>query len=205
MGWGGEGWIVCAGPVARVLWGCLVLVGNDRELDAVGRQFKPYRWRPCCVTCDAAPEQSWLSKLRRNPAFFYRAPPDRPLCLPCLPPPIARPPARPPACAERGGARTLAAGAGDSEDVVLGSEVVKRGEQIAQHQHQLLCVCVCVCVRARARARLCVCVSLRVRACVRASAVSAPQAGGGGGGGGGAHQVRVCVRARACGEVTNDA
>ena len=41
--------------------GCLVQVGKDIELDAVGRQFEPYayrrlrlhRWRPCGVTCDA--------------------------------------------------------------------------------------------------------------------------------------------------------
>ena len=39
--------------------GCLVQVGNDIELDTVGRQFEPYRWRPCGVTWDAVPEQSW--------------------------------------------------------------------------------------------------------------------------------------------------
>ena len=49
------------------LQGCLVLVGKDIELDAVGRHFEPYpygrlrlhRWRPCGVTWDAIPEQSW--------------------------------------------------------------------------------------------------------------------------------------------------
>ena len=46
--------------------GCLVLVGKDIELDAGGRQFEPYLtgvlaccWRPCGVTWDAVPEQSW--------------------------------------------------------------------------------------------------------------------------------------------------
>ena len=29
------------------------------ELDTVGRQFEPYRWRPCSVTWDFGPEQSW--------------------------------------------------------------------------------------------------------------------------------------------------
>ena len=24
---------------------CLIQVGNDKELDTVGRQFEPYRWR----------------------------------------------------------------------------------------------------------------------------------------------------------------
>ena len=33
--------------------GCLVQVGNDGiELEAVGFQFEPYRWRPCGVTWD---------------------------------------------------------------------------------------------------------------------------------------------------------
>ena len=39
--------------------GCLVQVGNGIELDTVGRQFEPYRWRPCSVTWDLGPEQSW--------------------------------------------------------------------------------------------------------------------------------------------------
>ena len=37
---------------------------SDTELDTVGRQFEPYRWRPCGVTWDAVPEQS-LSVFRR--------------------------------------------------------------------------------------------------------------------------------------------
>ena len=32
---------------------------NGIELDTVGRQFEPYRWRPCAVTWDVVPEQSW--------------------------------------------------------------------------------------------------------------------------------------------------
>ena len=28
-------------------------------LDTVGRQFELYRWRPCGVTWDFGPEQSW--------------------------------------------------------------------------------------------------------------------------------------------------
>ena len=47
----------------------VVQVGNDIELDTVGRQFEPYRWHPCGVTWDAVPEQSWLLKLWRNSAF----------------------------------------------------------------------------------------------------------------------------------------
>ena len=39
--------------------GCLVQVGNCIELDTVGRLFEPYRWRPCGVTWDFGPEQSW--------------------------------------------------------------------------------------------------------------------------------------------------
>ena len=51
---------------------CLVL-GNDIELDTVGRQCEPYRWRPCGVTWD---EQCLLLSLgktvhrRRSYAFF---------------------------------------------------------------------------------------------------------------------------------------
>ena len=37
----------------------LVQVGNDIELDTIGRQFEPDLWRPCGVTWDAVPEQSW--------------------------------------------------------------------------------------------------------------------------------------------------
>ena len=32
--------------------GCLVKVGNGKELEAVGLQFKPYWWLPCDVTWD---------------------------------------------------------------------------------------------------------------------------------------------------------
>ena len=35
-----------------------VLVGKDIELDAVGR-LRLHRWRPCAVTWDAVPDQSW--------------------------------------------------------------------------------------------------------------------------------------------------
>ena len=41
---------------------CLVL-GNDIELDTVGRQCEPYRWRPCGVTWD---EQCLLLILGRQ-------------------------------------------------------------------------------------------------------------------------------------------
>ena len=49
-------------------WMCLVQVGNGIELEAVGLQFEPYRWRPCGVTWDS----SWtvvVIKLRRTPAL----------------------------------------------------------------------------------------------------------------------------------------
>ena len=39
--------------------GCLVQVGNGIEVDAGGSRFEPYRWRPCGVTLDVVPEQSW--------------------------------------------------------------------------------------------------------------------------------------------------
>ena len=32
----------------------LVQIGNGIELEAVGLQFEPYRWRPCCVTWDSS-------------------------------------------------------------------------------------------------------------------------------------------------------
>ena len=62
------------GPVQ----GCLVLVGEDIELDAVGRQFEPcpyrrlrlHRWRPCGVTWDAVPSEKttpWASQ--DNPGY----------------------------------------------------------------------------------------------------------------------------------------
>ena len=44
---------------ARISQGCLVLVGTNIELDTVGRKSVPYRWRPCGVTWDSVPEQSW--------------------------------------------------------------------------------------------------------------------------------------------------
>ena len=34
---------------------CLVQVGNDIELDTVGRKFEPQATRPCGMTCDAVP------------------------------------------------------------------------------------------------------------------------------------------------------
>ena len=37
-----------------ILKGCLVQVGNGIELEAVGLQFEPYRWRPCGVTWDSS-------------------------------------------------------------------------------------------------------------------------------------------------------
>ena len=60
------------------LRGCLILVGKDIELDAVGSQFHPYLtagyvciwwWCPCGVTWDTVPEQSWSLKLLRTPSF----------------------------------------------------------------------------------------------------------------------------------------
>ena len=59
------------------LRGCLILVGKDIELDAVGCQFKPYLtagcvawwWCPCGVTWHTVPEQSWLLKLLQTPSF----------------------------------------------------------------------------------------------------------------------------------------
>ena len=34
--------------------GCLVQVGNGIVLEAVGLQFEPYLWHPCCVTWDSS-------------------------------------------------------------------------------------------------------------------------------------------------------
>ena len=45
--------------------GCLVQVGNGIELEAVGFQFEPYRWRPCGVTWDSSRTVVVL-KLRRT-------------------------------------------------------------------------------------------------------------------------------------------
>ena len=42
------------GLVIDCLQGCLVQVGNGIELEAVGLQFEPYRWRPCGVTWDSS-------------------------------------------------------------------------------------------------------------------------------------------------------
>ena len=46
----------CPGPLqVRFNLGCLVQVGgNGIELNAVGLQFEPYRWRPCGVTWDSS-------------------------------------------------------------------------------------------------------------------------------------------------------
>ena len=51
--------------------GCLVQVGNGIELDTVGRQFEPYRWRPCGVTWDVVPKQGNL-KAAANLRLFHR-------------------------------------------------------------------------------------------------------------------------------------
>ena len=45
----------------------LVQVGNGIELEAVGLQFEPYRWRPCGVT--------WDSSSRGNKAAANLRPP----------------------------------------------------------------------------------------------------------------------------------
>ena len=51
-----------------ILQGCLVQVGNGIELEAVGLQFEPYRWRPCGVTWDSSRTVVVL-KLRRTSAL----------------------------------------------------------------------------------------------------------------------------------------
>ena len=51
--------------------GCLVQFGNGIELEAVGLQFKPYRWRPCGVTWDSS-QTVVVIKLRRTSALYYR-------------------------------------------------------------------------------------------------------------------------------------
>ena len=48
--------------------GCLVQVGNGIELEAVGLQFEPYRWRPCGVTWDLS-RTVVVMKLRRTSAL----------------------------------------------------------------------------------------------------------------------------------------
>ena len=47
---------------------CLVQVGNGIELEAVGLQFEPYRWRPCGVTWDSS-RTVVVIKLRRTSAL----------------------------------------------------------------------------------------------------------------------------------------
>ena len=42
-------------------------VGNGIELEAVGLQFEPYRWRPCGVTWDSS-RTVLVIKLRRTSA-----------------------------------------------------------------------------------------------------------------------------------------
>ena len=51
--------------------GCLVQVGNGIELEAVGLQFEPYRWRPCGVTWDSS-RTVVVIKLRRTSALPLR-------------------------------------------------------------------------------------------------------------------------------------
>ena len=57
--------VVCIGGMLNTCqpiltgMGCLVQISNGIELEAVGRQFESYRWRPCGVTWDLGPEQSW--------------------------------------------------------------------------------------------------------------------------------------------------
>ena len=52
--------------------GCLVQVGNGIELEAVGLQFEPYRWRPCGVTWDSS-RTVVVIKLRRTSALSQLA------------------------------------------------------------------------------------------------------------------------------------
>ena len=56
--------------VDQVKSGCLVQVGNGImiELEAVGLQFEPYRWRPCGVTWDSS-RTVVVIKLRRTSAL----------------------------------------------------------------------------------------------------------------------------------------
>ena len=46
--------------------GCLVQVGNGIELDTVGSQFEPYRWRPWGVTCGTSVPNSRGNKAAAN-------------------------------------------------------------------------------------------------------------------------------------------
>ena len=48
--------------------GYLVQVGNGIELEAVGFQFEPYRWRPCGVTWNSS-RTVVVIKLRRTSAL----------------------------------------------------------------------------------------------------------------------------------------
>ena len=50
------------------LKGCLVQVGNGIELETVGLQFEPYRWRHCGVTWDSS-RTVVVIKLRRTSAL----------------------------------------------------------------------------------------------------------------------------------------
>ena len=47
----------------------MVQVGNGIELEAVGLQFEPYRWRPCGVTWDSS-RTVVVINLRRTSALY---------------------------------------------------------------------------------------------------------------------------------------
>ena len=51
---------------AQYLQGCLVQVGNGIELEAVGLQFEPNRWRPCGVTWDSSQTVVVIKLLRTS-------------------------------------------------------------------------------------------------------------------------------------------
>ena len=53
----------------QLFMGCLVQVGNGIELEAVGLQFKPYRWCPCGVTWESS-RTVVVMKLRRTSALW---------------------------------------------------------------------------------------------------------------------------------------
>ena len=64
-------------------YGCLVQVGNGRELEAVtvGLQFEPYRWRPCGRTWDSSRTVVVIIMLRRYKRFepgMHRQRPEPP-------------------------------------------------------------------------------------------------------------------------------
>ena len=46
-------------PSTRIFRHIMIQVCNGIDLDTVGLQFEPYRWRRCGVTWDVIPEQSW--------------------------------------------------------------------------------------------------------------------------------------------------